>query len=160
MPCVSARLSAVYGPMDRETASRHVRCLPNLVAHLALAGEPLRVSGMDGVGDWIHADDVAAALSRHAARQSLRHPVYNVAYGRAETIETLVRYAAEVLPVQSHDVPPAEANVVCDPDRRAGQWGAYDNSRLRDELGWSPAPLRQRIHEYIDWLKSSPSHQA
>ena len=63
MSCVAARLSAVYGPMDRVTDSRNVRCLPNLVANLAVAGEPLKVSGLDAVGDWIHADDVATALA-------------------------------------------------------------------------------------------------
>ena len=50
---------------------------------------------------------------------------------------------------------PADANVVCDPDRRAGQWGAYDISRLRNELAWSPVPLRQRIQSYVDWLRNA-----
>lgn len=154
LPCVSARLSAVYGPMDRVTDSRHVRCLPNLVANLAVAGEPLRVSGLDAVGDWIHADDVASALATLLSAKTLRHPVYNVASGRAETVDAVIRHVRERIAVAVALVEnPADANVVCDPDRRAGQWGAYDISRLRDELGWTPASIDKRIQSYVEWLQ-------
>jgi nucleoside-diphosphate-sugar epimerase len=155
LPVVSVRLSSVYGPMDRETASRHVRCVPWLVTHLALSGDELRVSDYDGVGDWIHAGDVAEAISRLVRAPVLRHSTYNVAYGRAETVKTLVEITAEKVPVRSRPSSKHEANVVCDPDRRRGQWGAYDISRLRDELSWEPLPLRQRMHDYIDWLRES-----
>jgi nucleoside-diphosphate-sugar epimerase len=155
LPVVSVRLSSVYGPMDRETSSRHVRCVPWLVTHLALSGEELRISAHDGVGDWIHAADVAEAIARLLRARSLRHPVYNVAHGRAETIQTLVDITAEKVAFTSRASSKEEANVVCDPDRRRGQWGAYDISRLRDELGWTPAPLRQRMHDYIDWLRQN-----
>jgi nucleoside-diphosphate-sugar epimerase len=155
LPVVSVRLSSVYGPMDRETSSRHVRCVPWLVTHLALSGEELRVSALDGVGDWIHAADVASAIARLLRARSLRHPVYNVAYGRAETIQMLLDITAEKVAFTSRASSKDEANVVCDPDRRRGQWGAYDVSRLRDELGWTPAPLRQRMHDYIEWLRQN-----
>lgn len=155
MSCVAARLSAVYGPMDRVTGSRNVRCLPNLVANLAVAGETLKVSGMDAVGDWIHADDVATGLAALLRPAMLRHPVYNIAYGKAETVETIIAHVSERIPVCVEMVTAAEANVVCDPDRRAGQWGAYDVSRLHDELGWSPAPLKERVQGYVDWLLST-----
>lgn len=155
LPLLSVRLSSVYGPMDRETSSRHVRCVPWLVTHLALAGEELRVSAYDGVGDWIHAADVAEAIARLLRAPVLRHSTYNVAYGRAETVKTLVEITAEKIPVRSRPSSKHEANVVCDPDRRRGQWGAYDISRLRDELSWEPIPLRQRMHDYIDWLREN-----
>lgn len=158
MPCVAARLSSVYGPMDRVTGSRNVRCLPNLVANLAAAGETLKVSGMDAVGDWVHADDVATALAALLGAETLHHPVYNVAYGRAETVETVIGHVSERIPVRVEMVSPAEANVICDPDRRAGQWGAYDISRLRDELGWSPAPLKERLQSYVAWLQTRRGH--
>lgn len=152
LPAASLRLSAVYGPMDRETASRHVRCVPWLVTHLAMAGETLRVSADDGVGDWIHAADVAEAITRLLRAPTLRHPVYNVAYGQAETVRSLIEITAEKIPLSIRHSSAVEANVFCDPDRRRGQWGAYDISRMRDEFGWQPAPLRERVHEYLDWL--------
>src|SRR5258706_14227851 len=153
LPVVAVRLASVFGPMDRETSARHVRCMPWKVAHLALAGEELRANAYDGVGDWIHAADVATAIALLLRAPAPRHPVYNVASDRAETIATLLAIAGEKLPVRARQCARAEANLVGDPDRRQGQWGAYDISRLSGELGWRPAPLRQRLHEYIDWLR-------
>jgi UDP-glucose 4-epimerase len=154
LPVVSVRLSSVYGPMDRVTSSRHVHSVPWLITHLALSGHELRISAYDGVGDWIHAADVAAAIARLLRAVELRHPTYNVAYGRAETIQSLVKIVEEKTAVQHRLSSKDEANVICDPDRRHGQWGAYDISRLR-ELDWAPVPLRRRIHDYIDWLREN-----
>jgi nucleoside-diphosphate-sugar epimerase len=139
--------------MDRETDSRHVRCVPWLIAHLALAGSELRVSSYDCVGDWIQAADVAEAITRLLLASTLRHSTYNVAYGRAETVRNLIDITNEIVPIHHRASAGSEVNVICDPERREGQWGAYDISRLRAELGWQPAPLRQRMHEYIDWLR-------
>jgi UDP-glucose 4-epimerase len=152
LPCVSIRPAAVFGPMDRETRSRHVRCVPWLIAHLAITGKELRVSAYDAVGDWINALDVADAIKRLLQAASLRHSVYNVAYGSPQSVETLLQFASEKLAIRHRQVALGEANVVCDPDRLLGRWGGYDASRMRADLGWSPAPLRQRMHEYIDWL--------
>jgi nucleoside-diphosphate-sugar epimerase len=159
LPVVVVRLSSVYGPMDRETASRHVHSVPWLITHLALRQEELRVSAYDAVGDWIHARDVAEAITRLLRAPHLRYSTYNVAYGHAETVRTLIEIAAETIPVKHRLSSNNEANVICDPDRRHGQWGAYDISRLRDELNWKPLPLRQRMHDYIDWLRRNEVEQ-
>jgi nucleoside-diphosphate-sugar epimerase len=140
--------------MDRVTDSRHVHSVPWLITHLALSGEELRISAYDGVGDWIHAGDVADAIARLLYAAELHHPTYNVAYGRAETIGSLVKIIEDKAPVWHRLSSKDEANVICDPDRRHGQWGAYDISRLR-ELGWKPVPLRRRMHDYIDWLRKN-----
>jgi UDP-glucose 4-epimerase len=154
LPVVSVRLSSVYGPMDRVTDSRHVYSVPWLITHLVLSSEELRISAYDGVGDWIHAADVAEAIARLLAAAKLRYPTYNVAYGRAETIRELVKIIGDKTPVRHRLSSKDEANVICDPDRRHGQWGAYDISRLR-ELDWKPAPLHRRMHDYIDWLREN-----
>ncbi|MGF6177980.1 NAD-dependent epimerase/dehydratase family protein [Ensifer sp. 4252] len=150
---VSARLSSVYGPMDRPNNVRNVQGTPNLVASLAVAGKPLLVHSFDGVGDWIHTADVAEALRILVVAEGVNHRTYNVAYGSAETVRDLVGHVAAVLPVSATETDLAAANVKCDPDRRAGQWGAYDINRMRTEFGWAPAPLRQRIQEYVNWLR-------
>ena len=154
LPVVSVRLSSVYGPMDRVTASRHIHSVPWLISHLALSGDELRISAYDGVGDWIHAGDVADAIARLLRATELRHPTYNVAYGRAETIQSLLKIVEEKTPIRHRLSSKDEANVISDADRRYGQWGAYDISRLR-ELDWAPAPLHRRMHEYIDWLREN-----
>jgi UDP-glucose 4-epimerase len=154
LPVVSVRLSSVYGPMDRVTDSRHVYSVPWLITHLALSGNELRISAYDGVGDWIHAGDVAEAIARLLRAAKLSYPTYNVAYGRAETIQALVKVIESKTPVRHRLSSKDEANVICDPDRRHGQWGAYDISRLR-ELDWEPAPLHRRMQDYIDWLREN-----
>jgi len=159
LSAVSARLSSVFGPMDRETSARHVKCVPYRIATQAITRGTLKIYGLDGIGDWIHAVDVADALIRLLEAGRLRHPVYNIAYGTAETLRTLVGYAAERISFEIQEVPTiGEASVFCDPIRREGQWGAYDISRLRDELGWQPAPLRQRMHEYIAWVMNGQAN--
>src|SRR5688572_9855437 len=125
LPVVVVRLSSVYGPMDRETASRHVHSVPWLVTHLALRQEELRVSAYDAVGDWIHARDVAEAIARLLRAPRLRHSTYNIAYGHAETVRTVVDITAERIPINHRSSSNKEANIICDPDRRHGQWGAY-----------------------------------
>jgi nucleoside-diphosphate-sugar epimerase len=141
--------------MDRETASRHVHSVPWLITHLALRQEELRVSAYDAVGDWIHARDVAEAIARLLRAPRLSYSTYNVASGHAATVRTLIEIVAEKIPVKHRLLSNNEANVICDPDRRYGQWGAYDVSRLREELNWKPLPLRQRMHDYIDWLRGN-----
>ena len=153
---VSVRFSGVFGPMDRITPARTVRCEPNRIAHLALAGETIKVNHMDGVGDWIHGGDVAEALCRLLKGRTPAHGVYNIAYGELATIADLIAYVAEVVPGVRHEVvPDAEANVLGDARRRKGRFGAYDITRMRDEFGWRPRPLRDAMHDYIAWLKES-----
>ena len=156
LPVVAVRFSGVFGPMDRITRSRTVRCAPNRIAHLALAGETIKVNHLDGVGDWIHATDVAEALVLLLEAQTITHPVYNIAYGELATIADLIEYVAEVVPGVRHRVAPdAEANVLDDARRRSGRFGAYDIARMSDEFGWRPRPLRDAMHDYIAWLKET-----
>lgn len=153
LSAAAARLSSVYGPMDRPNSVRNVQGTPNLVAGLAVAGKPLLVHSFEGVGDWIHTADVAEALMALVTAEHVKHRTYNVAYGSAETVRDLVSHVAAVLPVNAAETDLVTANVKCDPDRRAGQWGAYDINRMQTEFGWAPAPLRQRMQEYVNWLR-------
>src|SRR5262249_21740214 len=155
-PATSVRLSSVYGPMDRETGSRAVKSIPYRVAHLAIAGEAIRVNSLDGVGDFIHAADVGDALIQLVQAPRFRHAVYNIAYGEAATVRNLVSYVAERLPGTRWEVTgEAEANVVVNAGRRSGRWGAYDISRICHEFSWRPRPLRQAVQDYIDWLRDN-----
>ena len=152
IPTLAVRVAPVYGPLDRETWCRHVQSVPWMVANLAVAGEELRVDGYDAVGDWIHAADVAQAIALLLRAPTAHYWVYNLATGRAETVKALLDIVAERIPVRERQVPTAEANVVCDSERRFRRGAPYDVSRMRNEFGWQAAPLRQRMHEYIDWL--------
>jgi nucleoside-diphosphate-sugar epimerase len=158
LPAVSVRFSGVYGPMDRETPARDVKCVPYRMAHLALAGQTLRVNSLSAVGDFIHAHDVAVALGHLLRAERPVHPVYNVAYGAATSLATLLDIVAEKLPDTAFEVvSDAKADVRLDPALTGGRWGAYDISRLAEEFGWRPRPIRDAFHDYIDWLSANPS---
>jgi UDP-glucose 4-epimerase len=154
LPTASVRPSSVYGPMDRVTASRNFRHVPNRIAHMALDGvERVRVNTLAALGDYIHVEDVASAIVSLLRARSLRYSVYNVACGTTATIGDMVNWAAEKVPGFHAEVVPAEqADILQDPSLRDGMWGAYDVSRIASETGWKPRPMREAFHAYMDWI--------
>jgi UDP-glucose 4-epimerase len=155
----SVRLSSVYGPMDRVTASRNFRHVPNRIAHLALDGvDRVRVNTLDGVGDYIHAEDVARGITALLSAPSLRYSVYNIAAGTTATLGELVGWAAEKVPgFRAQITACAEADILQDPTLTDGMWGAYDISRICCETGWKPRPIREGLHAYMDWIAAERS---
>jgi UDP-glucose 4-epimerase len=155
LPFAVVRLSGVYGPMDRPTIGRRVRCVPNRVCHLALAGKTIRVSGADAVGDYVYVKDVASALAALVDADGLEHPTYNIAAGAVTSVEAILDTVRSILPdTRWVSSDPADADVVENPAKATGKWGAYDTGRLR-ALGWSPTPLRDGLADYLDWIRES-----
>lgn len=150
----SVRLSSVYGTMDRRTASRNFSHVPNRVAHLALGGtRTITVNSPDVIGDYIHAEDVAAAISALLRAPALRYAAYNIAAGVTTSTGTLIAWAAEKVPGLRCEIADAEhADIVGDPALRDGMWGAYDIARITTETGWRPRPVREAFHTYMDWI--------
>jgi UDP-glucose 4-epimerase len=149
----SVRPSSVYGTMDRVTASRNFRHVPNLLAHLALDGARVRVNTLEAVGDYVHSEDVADAILALLRAPRLSFSAYNVAAGEASTVGDLVRWIAEMVPGFGADVtPPGEADLLQDPTLKGGMWGAYDVSRITVETGWKPRPTREALHAYVEEL--------
>ena len=155
----SVRPSSVYGPMDRVTASRNFRHVPNRIAHLALDGVAcVRVNTLDAVGDYVHVEDVASAIVSLLRARHLRYSAYNIACGATSSIRDMVGWAAEKVPGFRAEIVPAEqADIVQDPTRSDGMWGAYDVSRISAETGWRPRPMREALHAYMDWIASERS---
>jgi len=154
LPTASVRPSSVYGPMDRVTASRNFRHVPNRIAHMALDGvKRVRVNTLDAVGDYIHVEDVASAMVSLLRAPRLRYSVYNVACGSTATIGDMVGWAAEKVPGFGAEIVPAEqADILQDPSLNDGMWGAYDIARIVSEIGWRPRPMRAAFHAYMDWI--------
>lgn len=153
---VSVRPASVYGTMDRVTASRNFRHVPNRIAHAAVEGRHvLTVNAFEGVGDYIHVRDVARALIALLEAPRLTYSVYNVAYGALTSVADFIAWAAERYPGFHGALAPAEtAELVQDPNLRDGMWGAYDISRLTADTGWRPRPAREAFHDYLGWLAS------
>jgi UDP-glucose 4-epimerase len=150
----SVRLASVYGTMDRPTASRTFRHGPNRIAHMAVEGvKRLRVNTLDAVGDYIHAEDVASAIISLLRLLTVRYSTYNIAVGRTTRLGDLVGWAAEKYPGFQAEITGVEdADIVQDPTRADGMWGAYDISRLSAETGWRPRPVKEAFQAYMDWI--------
>jgi UDP-glucose 4-epimerase len=150
----SVRPSSVYGTMDRVTASRNFRHVPNRIAHMALDGaKRVRVNTLDAVGDYVHSEDVAHAIMSLLRAPSLRYGAYNVAAGATSSVGDLVDWAAEKVPgFHAEIVASEQADIVSDPHLTGGMWGAYDISRIANETGWRPRPVREALHTYMDWI--------
>jgi UDP-glucose 4-epimerase len=150
----SVRLSSVYGTMDRVTASRNFRHVPNRIAHLAVDGaQRVRVNTLDAVGDYIHVEDVARAIIALLRAPAQRYSSYNIAMGTTATVGDLVAWAAEKSPGFHAELAAAgDADILQDASLRDGMWGAYDIARISAETGWKPRPVREALHAYMDWI--------
>lgn len=155
MPLVMVRLASVYGPMDRDTPGRVIKCAVNVMMHKAVTGHPWTVANGAAVGDWIHSGDVGRAIGALLRAPTLNHEIYNIAYGEAVSLETLAARVADVVPgsrwsrVDDSD----KADVSGNPARLTGAWGAYDTSRLRSDTPWRPMPLDAALADYAAWLR-------
>jgi UDP-glucose 4-epimerase len=156
LSATSVRLSSVYGTMDRATASRNFRHVPNKIAHMAVEGvKRVKVNTIAAVGDYVHAEDVARAIVALLHAPRLRYSTYNIAMGYTATLGDLVTWAAEKYPGFSAEITTAaEAEILQDATLSDGMWGAYDISRITGETGWTPRPVRDAFHGYIDWIAS------
>ncbi len=154
LSATSVRLSSVYGTMDRVTASRNFRHVPNRVAHLAVDGaKRVRVNTLRAVGDYIHAEDVARGIMALLRAPALRYSAYNIAQGETTTTGQLIGWAAEKVPGFHAEISAdADADILQDANLRDGMWGAYDIARITVETGWKPRPVREALHAYMDWI--------
>jgi nucleoside-diphosphate-sugar epimerase len=107
---VAVRVAALFGEMERPTASRPRPSELHLLSAALRAGTPVATTASEAVRDWTHADDAAEAIAAVAAAPSLRHAVYNVASGMPMTwAETLALFVARGLSVVPQGTPGAMA---------------------------------------------------
>ena len=161
LPTASVRPSSVYGTMDRVTASRNFRHVPNRLAHMALDGvRRVRVNTLDAAGDYLHAEDAADGIVALLRAPQLRHQAYNLAAGKTATVRDLVEWIAEKVPgFHAEIAPPEQADLLQDASLAGGMWGAYDISRITAETGWTPRPTRAALQAYMDWIVSERAHR-
>jgi UDP-glucose 4-epimerase len=153
LSALSVRLASVYGPMDRATASRNFRHVPNRVAHMAIAGEVIRPNSLEPVGDYIHSADVARALMALLDAERPRYRHYNIGSGTTATIGEIIEWARERVPGLEVEVDTGNsANIVQDVTLKGGMWGAYDIARIQRDTGWRPRPAKEAFHQYMDWI--------
>ena len=147
----TARITNPYGP--GQPAGRTTYGVINRMIHLALADQPIPIYG-DGaqLRDYVHVDDLADALIALAASPAADGRAFNVGSG---TGTSLVDMAKLVISLAGggrieHVAWPALAAQI-----ETGDFVA-DISRIRHELGWTPAiPLRQGLADFISHQRSA-----
>jgi nucleoside-diphosphate-sugar epimerase len=134
-PVAAARIGAVYGPHERPRATRpRVTLIQTLLDHLH-ADRPLSLGGGDYSRDWVHAEDIAAALLALLTTPRLDHRVYNVSSGISVSARRIIRHFVE----RGLRMNPAEqvetADLVLDPGENRP---SLDITRLRQDTGFAP----------------------
>jgi dTDP-glucose 4,6-dehydratase len=149
LPVLTTNCSNNYGPFHFPE-----KLIPLVIAK-ALAGEPLPVYG-DGrqVRDWLFVTDHCEAIRTVLAKGRVGE-TYNVG-GNAEmqnieVVKTICALLDQRRP--RADGQPRESQIAYVADRPGhDRRYAIDASKLRDELGWTPAYTFERgIAETVDW---------
>ena len=151
---VSGRLGTAYGPMERASRSRKNMSLIYQLAHHALAGDVVRVSGSGRVRDFIHIGDAAKAFARLTLAPSLRWDRYNVAGEQVVTLRDVLQALKQLRPVFSwREVDDGEeADVAIAPGRERAP---LSQERLRRDVAFEPRyDLNGGLRSYLDWLEA------
>lgn len=132
-----ARLFYLYGPHEDSR-----RLVPALVQAL-LRGEPFPATAGDQVRDYLHVEDVAAALA--ALAQQRATGIFDVCSGSAVTVRQLMEAVGDLIGrrelIQFGALPGGRPRYV-----------GGDNRRLSTELRWSPRyPIGEGLRQTIAW---------
>lgn len=158
-----ARLSWVFGPMERVTSGRALMSPPYAIARALVEDRPVTVTRrtLAAVGDFLSAEDVAVGVATLLHAENPRHTAYNIALGTLTRFDALLEASALAQPaarfvVTDNDHP---ADLDHDPSLRRARWNAYDIGRMRREFDWEPRPLAEQLRTYLDWVLGDPIHR-
>lgn len=139
LPCISLRLSNVYGPRSR-TSGAYGAVFGVFLAQ-KLAGKPFTVVG-DGnqTRDFTHVTDVANAFIR-AAESNIDGEIYNVGSGGTYSINSLVTIlGGDVLHIPKR---PGEPDCTF-----------ADITKIKSDLDWSPkVPFNNGVREMLNYIE-------
>jgi nucleoside-diphosphate-sugar epimerase len=134
-PMAAARLSAVYGPLERASRTRPgTSTMHGLMAALR-EGRAITVAGPQVGRDWTYAEDIGRAVAALLGAPAWHWPVYNVSCGRRCTFaEVVSAFTAQGLRASFVDDPKA-ADVAMVP---AQERRPLDIARLQKDTGFVP----------------------
>ena len=146
----AVRPTSLFGPGERERASRpRVTSFSRLVA-AARRGEPVRIEAPEARTDWLHVDDAAAAVAALCTGGTLPGRVFSLSSGAPRPFREVV------------EVVVSEAGLVVDDDAALTVSGGADrtaqipNDSLRETTGWEP---RRSLADGVrDVLAEPPGH--
>lgn len=151
---VSARLSAVFGPWERNTGVRDSLSPMYRMAVAAQRGEAMSLEQFSP-RNWLYARDAALAITHLAVGPAPLHNIYNVTPTEwcdpGEWSDQLLARNPDLDPTQ-----PIESSQRYDSEPGRGR-APVDNSRLRSELpDWPRFPPSEAFADYVTWLDRHP----
>jgi nucleoside-diphosphate-sugar epimerase len=147
LDCRALRLTWVYGP-GRTTGITAL--YSSRILDAIATGEEITVPNPDERGDWLYVDDAVDALVTLWQANSAPQRVYNIA-GGVHAIRDVVAVARELRP-------DARVNLVEGGANQSPYPAAYDDSLLREEIGWQPRlSLRDAVKKHLEQVASNRS---
>ncbi len=154
---VSGRMSSIYGPMERATATRTRPSVIYTLVRACLDRQPVQARGEANRRCYAHAADAGVIWRHLALAAELEHNVYNVssgaAYSLGEVLETL--HGLEPDFVFGHRLPGQMAAVEV---AHEGDRSVLDIGRATAEFGFVPRyDLRAGLSSYLAWARAHPT---
>lgn len=149
---VCARLSAAFGPWERDTGFRDTLSPPFRATLAALRGQAVTLPRPVN-RDWVYGRDVAAAVTILLERERFAHSVYNVGPGTEFATSDWCALLAERLPDFSWSI---------DQNTDITPWGDRDRkplaiNRMTSDLGYVPQyRIAEAFDDYMSWLERHP----
>ena len=143
LPVAWARIFYIYGPGENPR-----RFVPDIITTL-LRGQPTRTTLGEQVRDYLHVEDVTAAL--WAVAQSDLAGVVNIGSGTPVTNQEIVLKIGQI-------VRRPELVKLGDLPYRAGDpmFVCANTTRLRERIGWRPGyDIDTGLRHTIDWWQDS-----
>lgn len=153
MDVIAARISAVFGPWERDTGVRDLIGPHTSIARAALAGEAVVLPEKIPAYHWVYARDLAAGLLHLLDIKDPPHRVFNLCSGLnwgpqiLDWCEALARAYPKFRWSQG-----AEPTITfSDPNDR----GRMDIARIA-ATGWAPKfPPERAYPDYLAWLRAN-----
>jgi len=154
---VSGRMSSIYGPMERATASRSRPSTIYELVRACLVHKPVRARGRAFRRTFTRAEDAATIWRDLTLADDLDHDVYNVSAGVAYSLDEVLETLADIEPTfrYSYAEPGQEADIEI---TLTGERPALDMTRARTEFDFVPRyDLRQSLEIYLVWARNHPA---
>jgi nucleoside-diphosphate-sugar epimerase len=154
---VSGRMCAIYGPMERATASRGNPSTIYKLVNALLAHRPVKVRGREFVRDYTHVEDASVIWRHLTLADDLNHDIYNVSAGVTYSLGQVLETLHSLDPTFSYSYASSdeEADIEI---RSGGERGALDITRVKTEFGFSPKyDLGRGLASYLEWAQEYPT---
>ena len=147
---LTVRLASVYGAMERRTDTRHQM---SLIHRIVSSKGSMTVSKQDIARDWVHADDVAAAIASLLTLEVPGLRTFNVGGGEPVGWTRIVRaFQGAGFPIAFAE-DDAYADIVVGPEDARS---LLSITRLVEATGFRPRAVEQGIATLIQQVKASP----